>query len=557
LTTFNGDLTPDTGEGVVAAARPGWLLTIGPWPTNKDGYLTTLALTGAHVNTQPMSARELTFAGVVAPSVNDQWYGRITVEPVRIDLGSLVSEQSNNVLVFNGFFTTQVLLTIDRNDFDSGMSFVGDATPTTYLPLIEKNYTLTVRTSGESVIDASIDFNWAGALPVNTVYITGSRITLLPVTFREGLVETLVWKTDIIESYDGSEQRVRARRAPRQQLRVTAHLDRTCRNSLENLLVGWRRYVWAVPMWIEGRTATASVTAGDTVVNVNTDYGDFRIGSLAVIWHTPTDYDVFQIEDMTGASLTMSHAANNDYAYPTIIPVRMARMTRDPVRVASGYDGALQADFEVTDNIAFDPAASPIQLFGEDFFDSTPLYDEGGEGVDDEYEHRIDLIDYATGATEHVSPWTHGKINRSFELVLEGLEDIWAHRQWLHRRAGALRPFYMTTYENNFQIVTTGTLLTAFEVVQNNYASQGTARNHIAFRIKATGLYIFRTVVGAVNQVGNTILITVDSAVGYTKEEIEEMSFVGLKRLASDRLSITWLPNNVALTQVPIKEIEH
>lgn len=557
MTAFSGQLGPAVVAGA-SPTRPSWLSTIGTWTTGNVAHNPGVnAANGPLTNNQPGALRGFTFSGAVVPGANAVFYNRILVEPVYIDLGSIVSEQSRTITVFNGYLTGQVLSSIDENGFDSGMTLAGAATPTVYLPLQEETYTLTVTVAGSPQIDASAVYNFTALGVAVSVAIVGSRIVLLPVTFRSRVVETLVWKTDVIPAYDGGEQRIRLRRSPRQQLRVQAYLDRTERNHVENLLIGWRRRIWAIPMWIEARPSSAPVTAGDTIINVDTQYGDFRVDSLAVIWEGPTKFDVFQVGALTVSTITLLRGANDDYASPIIMPVRSARMTRHPVRVASGYDAVLKADLEVTDNIGFGPGASAIQFDGEDFYDVTPLYEEGGDGLDDEYEHRIETLDFGNGVVRQYAPWDQIKINRAFDLILEGLQEVWEHRMWLHRRAGRLRPFYMTTYENNFFLLTEGNIGDTFEVSQNSYAAQGFERNHIAFRLKADGSYIFKTVLDTEDLPSGNISIQIDSALNHDSAEIDEISFFGLKRLESDRQSLTWMPNNVAMTTLTTKEIEH
>lgn len=557
MTVFTGYLGPAVLTGI-SSTRPSWLSTIGTWTAGHVAHNVSVnTVHGSWVNNQPISLRGANFSGAVAPGVNSVFYNRILVEPIYIDFGSIVSEQSREILVFNGYLQQQTLNSIDENQFDSGMSLNGETPPSVYAALEEKTYTLNVTVAGSPQIDASIDFNWTAlGLEIN-VAIVGSRIVLLPIIFRSRVVESLVWKTDNIVAYDGGEQRIRVRRAPRQQLRVEAYLDRIERNHVENLLVGWRKRVWAVPMWIEARKTSGAIIQGDTIINVDTRFGDFRVDSLAVIWESPTKYDVFQIGGLTDSTITLLRGVNDDYAAPFIMPVRSAYMTRDPIRVASGYDAILNADLEVTDNIAFDPDASDIQFLGEDFYDVVPLYEENGEGLEDSYEYRIELLDFGTGIVQRYSPWDHIKIGRKFDLILEGLEEIWNHRLWLHRRAGMLRPFYMTTYENNLFLLTEGNIGDTFEAYQNSYADQGSERNHIAFKKISDGSYVFRTVTGVENLPSGNISVTMDSAINIDSSDIDEISFIGLKRLSSDRQSLTWMPNNVALSNLEIKEIEH
>jgi hypothetical protein len=557
LTAFTGYLDPDILYGA-NSGRPAWLSSIGTWTKGHVAHNPgTGGIDGILINNQPITLRQTNFSGYIAPGINSVFYNRILVEPVYIDLGSIINEQQRFILVFNGYLVSQTLSSIDENSFDTGMSLAGDSAPIIFSPLEEKTYSLTATVAGPPQIDASIDYNWFALGLEITVSIIGSRIVLLPVVYRSRVVETLEWKTDMILSYNGDEQRIRLRRSPRQRLRVEAYLDRVERNNVENLLVGWRKRIWAIPMWIEGRRADSSIVQDDTIINVNTLYGDFRVDSLAVVWENAEKFDVFQIAGITASTLSLYRGVNDDYLNPWIVPVRSARMTRDPIRIASGYDAIFNGDFEVTDNIAFDPDPSDVQYLGEDFCDIQPLYDEGGDGAQDSYIHRIETLDFGVGVVQQYAPWDNIKFSRKYELLLEGLAEIWEHRLWLHRRAGMLRPFYATTYENNFFIVSEGNIGDTFEVEQNNYVNQGAERNHIAFRLKSTGEYALKTVLSVENLPNGNIGIVMDSALNEDASNVEEISFVGLKRLDSDRQTLTWMSNNVVATEFDVREIEH
>lgn len=555
MTAYTGYLPPSNLFGA-SPTRPSFYSSIGTWTPFNVAHLPALnAASGTWTNNQPITLRGANFTGYVAPGVNDVFYNRILIEPASLDFGSIVSAQSRNLTVFNGFLSSKTLASIDENGFDAGMSLIGDTPPVAFGPLVEKTYTVSVELDGAPQIDANATFNFTGLSSI-TVPITGSRIVLLPVGYRTRAVETLIWQTDILTAYTGGEQRLRLRIAPRQQLKIEAYLDGYNRTRVENLLIGWRKRIWAVPMWMESRQVTSAVAQDDSTINVDTRWGDFRIDGLAVLWENHQKYDVFSVSGVTDTTLTLTRGVNDDYSASAIVmPVRSAYMLSDPTRTTSGYDAILKADLEVTDNIRFDPDPAAIQYNGEDFYDIQPLYD--GDGADDSYEHRIEKLDYSTGPVSLYAPWDQIKINRTYDLVLEGLEDIWNHRLWLHRRAGRLRPFYTPTYENNFRLLSSGTLGDSIEVESNAYTTQGYPRNHIGVKLRSDGSYIFREVTAVEDTPGGTTNLTLDTALNIQASDVDEISFVGLKRLDSDRQTLTWEGNNVAITQITTKEIEH
>jgi hypothetical protein len=307
-------------------------------------------------------------------------------------------------------------------------------------------------------------------------------------------------------------------------------------------------------MWIEARKVDAAVTQGDTVINANTEYGDFRVDRLAVLWESADKFDVFQITSFTATTITANRGINDDFSADTwLMPVRSCRMLRDPTRTASGYDAILETVMEITDNVTLTTAASAIQWNGEDTFFMEPLA-TGNNGVDDKYEHRIDVMDFGTGVVDWNAPWNNIRINREFELILEGKQEIWEYREWLHRRAGRLRPFYMPTFENHFKILTVGNVADSFRAVANDYSRQSTARTTICFKM-VDGTYEIRTITGAVVNAFEELEVTFTPNLDEDASAIDEVNFFGLKRLGNDRMEIEWHPNNVAVTMVPITEL--
>lgn len=493
------------------------------------------------------------YAGFVAPGFADIFYNRILIEPTSIDFGSIVSDQELDIEIFNGYLVNSTLSNLIETDFDSGLSLDAETTPAIYLPLEEKTYTVAATLNGPPQTDAVLTFDWLAPIPDISIPITGTRIVLLPVTYSDRVRETIMFKTNVLNSYDGTEQRVKIRQNPRHRLAVSAYLNRDDRFRVENLIYGWRGRIWAIPMWPEARIGS-NITQGDLTINVDTTYGDFRVDRLAVVYEHSRKFDVFQIASKTDTSLTLDRGVNDNYSNPVIMPVRSARMIKDPIRTTSGHDAILETILEVTDNLAYPAAASAIQYNGEDTFFTEPLQ-TSDDGAPDRYEQRIDVIDNTTGLVELSTPWNYTRVNREFELILEGAQDIWEMREWLYRRAGKLRPFYMPTYENNMRLISQGTIADTFEVEEDAFSTQATARNNIAIKL-TDGSYLFRTITDSeINVSGNTD-ITIDTPLNIQADEIDEINFFGLKRLTSDEVELTWMPNNVASVVIPITELE-
>lgn len=555
MTTSTGYLITDIITGVSSnpLTRPTWYQSID---YDNHGSATTgeieVLSPGASTFVLPTVSPDLTNTGYIAGSYRDVFYDRILIEPVFIDFGSVLSVQQQDILIFNAYLADRTLYNITLNDFDDNTTFVGDTTPTDYLPLEEKTHSIIIAPDGPPNIEASIDYDWESTSDDIRVNFIGTRIVLLRITFRSGVKESLIWLTNVMESRNGIEQRVRHRDAPRQQFAVQAYLNKDDRNLVENIMYGRRGTTFAIPVWTESREGS-SITSEDTIINVNTLYGDFRLDGLALIWESSRKFHAFQVDAITDTTITTDRGVPNDYDNPIIMPVRTARFLNNPTRNATGYDGIFSGVLEVTDNIKLDTTASDTQFNSKDFYDDEPLM-KGTVGVPDKYNTRIDLLDYETGVINLVSPWNYNRVTRQFELVLDGLEEIWNFRLWLHRRAGKLVPFYMPSFENNLTILDRGILTDSLTCRNDEYSGQASSRENMAFR-RSDDTWHLKTVISSAVNPNNQDAIVLDSALGFDYEELEFASYMGLKRLSSDKFELTWLSNNVALVTVSITEI--
>jgi hypothetical protein len=552
--------------GHVINSFGGWNVSFGDnWGSPQKGTFphinvakdTESTLVGPRTGGSEISWEENSYTGHLAYSIEDDFYNRILVEPIFIDFGSILGTQSFEIDVFNAYLVDSVLSDIVETNFRTGLTLDAEATlPTTYGALEERTYTIEAVLAGPPQIDATITLDWLSPITDIDIGIIGTRIVLLPVTYRHKMRETMLWKTDVLNSYNGTEQRVKVRRNPRHRLAIKAYLDKDERHRVENLMYGWRQREWAIPMWHEARNVDGVVAQDDLTINVDTQYGDFRVDYLAVLWENPRKFDVFQIESLTTSSITLPRGVNDNYGLNAIVmPVRTARMVKDPIRYTTGYDAVLETILEVTDNTSYPADPSAIQYNGEDTFFMEPLQ-TGADGSPDSYHYDMVVLDNQSGLVNQYAPWDNIRIKRQFELIVEGLQDIWEMRQWLDRRAGKLVPFYMPTYENNFKILNTGTVVDSLEVLEEDFTTQSSTRTTIVIK-KTDGTYIFRTIIDSVlNEVSGNVDLTLDTALNFDASEIDEINFIGLKRLDSDQIDFDWLANNVVSVTIPIIELE-
>ena len=224
----------------------------------------------------------------------DIFYNRIIIEPIILTLGAISNQVVTTLVVFNAFFDARTLDAV--NESITGLTVTGITIPKIFQPLEVATSTITVSVDGPPSIIGNITYDWA--VPTNDfiVPVTGTRLTPWPYEFRKPTEETLEWLTDIITSYDGSEQRINIRKGPRQSFSVKAFLRQDEIFQLDNVLYDWRGRLWALPIFSEQRTLTSIYTADDPTIEVSTLFGSFRIEGQAIIFSNSENFEIFTIQ---------------------------------------------------------------------------------------------------------------------------------------------------------------------------------------------------------------------------------------------------------------------
>lgn len=142
-----------------------------------------------------------------------------------------------------------------------------------------------------------------------------------------GVTEHTEYFTDIMTAYDGSEQRVQLLGSPRRGFDFTAMTESANDAALLGaLLYGWQSKIYGLPVWTEMARATAQVTAGDTVINVDTAYMDLSSG-FVMLWRDMHTWEAFAIDSYTSSTISIASPAAATWAASTpVMPVLNVRM---------------------------------------------------------------------------------------------------------------------------------------------------------------------------------------------------------------------------------------
>jgi len=360
--------------------------------------------------------------------------------------------------------------------------------------------------------------------------------------------ERYEFKTDVHKSYDGtSEERLPLRDQARQSFNYSQIALRKEIPELFNILYSWMRKEFLIPQLLEGKfvgdladdfieteTSNLGINIGTLILIYSNENYQVRevteIGRYEVIEDTPNYIDGYRLN----SAVTATSA--------TIKPLRKCIINGDVKMQANGSVLKSNLNFWVLDSVEYPVANAPEQYKGDDLY-FTPLLLEGNM-LDVNFQQHQALVDGDLGGIWSFSHWILPETLKNFRVIMKSRQDYIDYKKWFYRRRGRLNQFWMTSYQNNFNLVSRNSA--SITVKNDNYLSD---RKNIA--IKASGVWTAHSVTSTSVSGQNIVMnITPQPPIN-----IERVSYLGLYRLNSDAVEFYFKGADIVEATVPIVEI--
>lgn len=489
---------------------------------------------------------------IVASTLNswyDDFYNRIHIIPNKLDLGNLTSTQVRTVEIWNSFLVNKTLQSIAQTG-TNGISMSGITPPLTFVRMEAKTLSITVDLNGAPDINATYGLNWLTG-EYGEIKITGSRISTFILPFEAPVQEQLQWNTTVVTANDGTEQRIRLRKHPRQGIKANYPVHIKDMPKIENAMYGWLSRRWAVPLWTEAQLV-ASIASGASTIVIDTTNVDFRANSLLYIYESNDKNITVEVTTVAAGSVTLRQPLASGYTSAWIMPARVGSITGSPTKKLYGHDMDINVGFSFSDNLSFGTGTAPTQFLGEDIYTDETLL---GDVLEDPYYTRIDSIDFDTGSFAQYSPWKYTKKKRTLKYVLQGLTEINTFRKWLHRRGGRQKPFWIPSFEDDMRVSQLTPISNAILIYDDNYLTFSSDRKHICIFF-TDGTFVTRTITSAATHDALQTNIQLDTTLGNIQPStIKRISYLSLRRLDTDKVDLNWLSNRTLTADIPVIEI--
>jgi hypothetical protein len=369
-------------------------------------------------------------------------------------------------------------------------------------------------------------------------------LILLTTPVLVGANESIGFKTDIFEASDGTEQRTPLKDKARQTLSFSSLSVRQEMAQQFNVQWGGVRQLWSVPLYQE------SQFVGDVssdFITCTTNIYDFRDNSLALL-KNDTDLQLVEILEVQATGLKLSEVTTLKNA--KLYPVRVCFINGDIARSMSGIHAAMSVDFVVVDEPAIDPD-TPAQFLGDDLYFFGLTY--SGNAIEAKINQQQNILDNEMGDIYQSSDWNFARYSKQYRAVLKGQQQVRDYKNFLFRRQGRYRPFWLPTYESNLRSKSTGTVTTTLLVEVDQYKQLADQRKHIA--IKCNGVWTAHTITASSLTSVSTVQLTISPALNKAASGIQRISYLGLHRLDADNVTLNYQGASIVEVAVPILEI--
>lgn len=383
------------------------------------------------------------------------WFGQIIIVPTLIALGNLLSTQIRTIELFNST-SGDVDYTTFVNNVGVGITILNQpglpATIGTFSSIV---LNVQISSIGPPSIVGTLDFTVDGQLLQTAM--TGARVVMLGVRPESPVKEVLEFKTDIIQSKDGTEQRVRIRAFPRQRIELEFFEEDDEANNIRALLFDWLPRVWGIPIWWEERQLGADIAVDDLTITVDTQYGDFRVGGIAVVFEDQFNFEALEIQSLTTTTLTFTSPLERLHLsrQTTVLPVRFAYANPSGPREKHLIQGQsrVSMDFTTIDNIDLGDATPFPTYKGQVLLDEPNLI--RGSSIGEQWSRRTVRIDPVAGPLLQISTEDRSRFTSRKSFFTATPQRLWEVRQLLHFLQGSVAPFYLPSFRPDLRVTST------------------------------------------------------------------------------------------------------
>lgn len=385
-----------------------------------------------------------------------------------------------------------------------------------------------------------------------------SLLTLIP----DELSQTISFRTVVLTSRDGSEQRIATRTLPRHifDMNFLADSDLEIQYWKHVLATDLATLTWEIPLWAEAEEITVPIQVSDTTVDADFTMMDTELtGIQFLVLHTNgVTTDLFTSTSRTSTQMTRLTGTFTD-AFPVgslLVPVEYC-YTENNTSYSPFIVNAASMSAKMTTRYNKAPGglgAPAITTYnGRNVLDRRPLSD-GGNEVFSQRQKRLDF----GGRVQIESAQTYANINSGRSYLSTTREDRQWWKSFLASVNGSQKSFYCSTYRHDMTVTVQPSVGgTTFDVDAASWAeSWDDSMSHLHLAITtADGVIQYKEIDPATTD-NTTITITTGLTATVDGSTIVKVSFLELVRFGTDDIVIQHNADRTRIVEAPIRTIQ-
>lgn len=364
-----------------------------------------------------------------------------------------------------------------------------------------------------------------------------------------------VWQTEILTARDGTEQRRALATVPRLGVEFPLTLSGQCRRDFERFMVAGQRE----DVLLHDRSRSIELAAGmaDDVVDVGAVPAWLIEGSSAILVHRAR-VELRTVDDVTGTTVTFAESGAAWPAGTRLFPALRARLAADIAARRSTVPGVLEVTLRADVLPGFEPAetagVADATFDGREVWLHTP---DRWLAVDIDFGQMRERVDAGFGmfADFHPVAWSAPV----WQAQYTGCDAaaVAAIRAFVARMKAQRGEFFMPSFSADLVVALQAGIGTTTLTVEGDQSDFDGDEIHqaIAARLE-DGSWQFNRVTAQAPSGDDTVL-TMAAAWGAAIPTGARVSWMPLRRLASDTLEEQWITRAIGQTALAVRALPY
>lgn len=534
----------------------------------------TLEADGGSFAQGTIAQNALSFDGECRYEFTDDFYDFVYFIPASVEVESVSTTQNVAVQVWNAFRQQRTLTTITETGFDgitlSGSPLEGGI----FEPLGLYDYTLQIIPAGAPNINALLTFDIDGGAITTSLPITGRRI---------GQFFALPnWTTPVTKqwSYLSDIAAGRTLKEQRRQLRETPRISLSYQHTmLPHRLRAYTRFfadapdqLTSMPDWVSKAETIGVTTIGSQVFNVGTVPAWAAVGQLVFIQAPQGNKDedpevsITAIDSIGAGSITVTATSTREWPVGTIIYKGFVGRLSDDTQASlvTNFAGESTIEFEIDPSqeaLSAEPAATEFFLSRE----VLTLNNNWARVPTITFSKPREVVDFGRGRVQTDSFQTGTRFNLELGFLGLDLDNTLEVESFFRRQLGRVKEFWRSTgvpdilvSEMTEDLTAGSSALTLSTTELFDIYSEDTFHKAIEIRLK-DGTVLRKSILDwtTLQDPDRTQIVFNETFVDEVlREDIDQISWLLLWRLASDDMSMEWLTDQTGQTVLTLRSLE-